>query len=125
MKELKTGKSIRHSVVGTTLGPACRAKAVATSGQAHSASGKYVDLMGLIDTLLDVGMARRFRRAIRSPADEAVHLVKNKIYAYEMRARHIYEHFRDRLTTDTDTKVDEKLNIGSTVEAICSENIAR
>lgn len=43
LKALKAGQSVRHPVVGTTLGPVRYVIADAPLGRAHSASGQHID----------------------------------------------------------------------------------
>ena len=129
LQALKAGRSIRHPIGGSVIGPASYVVADAPLGRAHSDSGRFIDLMVLIDTALDVAMARRtlrdIERATNCTVDETLQHVKGELSGYEAQARPIYEHFQECMRAGADLIVDGTLSIDLIVERIRCEMRSR
>ena len=129
LEALKTGQSITHPIGGEAIEPSSYVVVDAPLGRAHSASGRFIDLMVFVDTPLDVAMARRTLRAIErvseSTAAEALRHIQLELSEYEARARPIYEHFQERVRAVSDLIVDGALAIDAVVERILAEIASR
>ena len=125
LETLKAGGRVRYPIDGAILGPARYVVADAPLGREHSASGRFIDLMVFVDTPLDIAMARRILRnldeAAQSAAAETLEHVNDELYGYEAWARHIYDHFQERMRAGADLVVDGTLGIDCIVDRICSE----
>ncbi len=123
LQSLTTGNPITSPVDGSTITAAKYIVFDAPLGRAHVDTGRFIDFMVFIDTLLDIAMARRLLRDITShtaqaAADSIKSLVAN-LSSYLSGGRLLYLELENQIKSNCDIVLDGRLTVDELAATIC------